>query len=292
MPGPPRSRGAGSPVTSAEGPAPPLTVFAHIPKTGGTTLGSAIRREYGSAATLFNGESILDHEHQLALVQSALDAGRQLRAVVGHFLPGVHTAVGRDDARYVTLLRDPVDRVLSHYHHSRRHGKRHSVSDDDDLAYYLRTSASADNLQTRVLAARFGAPVPPADAAALARAKATLEGFAAVGLTERFTDSVLLFADQLDWRFPRYRKKNRNPAGKISLLVTEELRAEAARRNHLDLELYEWARRRFESDLDLRTPRARVRAAAFPVVNELVFMIADTRRWVMRRRPARTGPGG
>lgn len=277
-------------MISAEGTRPPLTVFLHIPRTGGITLRNAIRREYGSAAELYNGESILDHEHQLALVQSALDEGRQLRAVTGHFLPGVHTAVGRDDARYVTLLRDPVDRVLSQYHHSRRNGERHSVNDDDDLAYYIRTSAGADNLQTRVLAAQFGAPAPPADTAALARAKATLEGFAVVGLTERFLDSLLLIAERLDWRFPRYRKRNANPAGDISLSVAEELRAEAARRNHLDLELYEWARRRFESDLDLRTPRARVRAAAFPAVNWLTYRIAGTRGWIMRRRAGGIGP--
>lgn len=276
-------------MTSSEGAAPPLAVFIHIPKTAGTSLRSAIRRQYGASAVLYNNASILDHEHQSALAQAALAAGRRLTAVSGHFLPGIHAAVGRSDARYITLLRDPVDRVLSHYHHIRRNDTPHIVINDDDLAQWLSTSTASNNLQTRVLAARFGAPVPLADDDALARAKATLEGFAVIGLTERFADSLLLIAERLDWRFPKYRKQNVNPAGRISWPIAEEIRNQAATYNRLDLELYKWACEQFESELAARGFPERVRAAAFPVANRARSVIGDTRKLIRRHTGRRVG---
>src|SRR5207253_2102954 len=86
-----------------------------------------------------------------------------VRAVVGHFSFGIHEFV-RSESTYLTVLRDPVDRVVSLYHHS--------LCEPDD-PFYERVAAGrlsleefvsarvckeADNGQTRRLA---GVDPPP-----------------------------------------------------------------------------------------------------------------------------------
>ena len=92
----------------------PFYLFMHIPKTAGTTFRSIVDEQYGfqNVLTYYNQNStqLLDN----------LDATLQLsppdyRALIGHFQYGVHAALTRP-SKYVTFLRDPVERAASSYH--------------------------------------------------------------------------------------------------------------------------------------------------------------------------------
>jgi len=92
---------------------PHTVLFMHIPRTGGTALREAIATNYRQSEVAYlypEAPGMPVHDlSQLPLIQRA-----NLRCVMGHFRFGIdHCLPGRCD--YVTLMRDPVERVLSQY---------------------------------------------------------------------------------------------------------------------------------------------------------------------------------
>jgi hypothetical protein len=102
--------------------------------------------------------------------------------------------------------------------------------------------------------------------AMLEDAKANLrKHFLAVGTTERFQESVLLFQQLLHWkRVEEYRSLNRSERRETSLPLTDQARSLIARYNALDLELYDYARQLLQDSLAIhgidRTALVRFRA--------------------------------
>src|SRR5207249_5331452 len=86
----------------------PVIVFVHVPKTGGMTLHSILSRQLHGVFA----ESMDEVQAALnALDETELD---RLELVAGHVPYGVHEFLRRP-VTYVTLLREPVERVVSHY---------------------------------------------------------------------------------------------------------------------------------------------------------------------------------
>jgi len=87
-----------------------IDYFLHIPKTGGTSLSKIIDQFY-------NEQEILPYKTWNELLSNwPLDIS-QVRLVRGHFGYGIHHVFGRQNMRYFTTLRDPVERTVSQYHH-------------------------------------------------------------------------------------------------------------------------------------------------------------------------------
>src|SRR6056297_2979408 len=133
-------------------------IFLHITKTGGRTLEKVLRsmlKPNGGTWYDFDG-SLKSYESFMALQPHEKDA---FDALYGHFHYGIHETLTRP-YRYVTLLRHPVDRVVSHYYHileePRHYLHEQVVSARWSLADYLRNNPprDADNGSIRALNTR------------------------------------------------------------------------------------------------------------------------------------------
>lgn len=90
-------------------------IFLHIPKTAGRTLEKILEREYAAEFT-YNiygyDQSILEAAKQLSLLPNR--QLRSIRLIKGHYNFGLHKLLPQG-ARYITFLREPIDRIVSHY---------------------------------------------------------------------------------------------------------------------------------------------------------------------------------
>src|SRR5689334_6319058 len=89
----------------------PVLIFLHLPKAAGTTLTQIIERQYGASAILPLYDSSFGEELTV-LSSSRMD---NVRVVTGHVYFGAHAFLSRPST-YITMLRDPIDRVISHYY--------------------------------------------------------------------------------------------------------------------------------------------------------------------------------
>jgi hypothetical protein len=244
-------------------------VFLHIPKTAGTTLRKIIERQYQHKGILeVYNKQLLDR-----LELEGLDIVRGVplddtRLLVGHIAFGWHRYLGLGRAAYVTMLRDPVDRVVSLYYYVRedprmplhdavRSGR---VSIEDYLGKGMDPEAS--NGQTYWLSGGLTTED------ALGWAKHNIDRFIpVVGIQERFDESLILLKKAFLWRWVYYSKRNvvlsRPRLGDLPDRVIRLI----SERNQLDLELYDYARKRFESQVQCEGVGFQEEVARFKALN-------------------------
>lgn len=250
-------------------------IFLHIPKTGGTTLQWALKRQYGREGT-FCVRGDLDG------VAAELDAlepeeRRRIRVIHGHMGIGLHQRLP-GPARYFTMLRHPVDRVISHYYYVRRRPHHHlhePIAAGMSLQEYVETGAGGlskelDNGQTRVLAGEVprAAPLGGCTRDMLETARHNLDTlFGGVGISERFDESLLTFRRAFDWNLPFYVTRNVTKARPAVEEVDDATVRVIRRHNELDLELYEHGVRQLEDRIREAGPLFPVQLRSFRGLN-------------------------
>lgn len=240
-------------------------LFVHVPKAAGTTLDyilAALADETGDGfrrlpGTLY-GQYLGPGKGEAAAALDALDepAFARARFVTGHLPHRPPDAFDGADPAPVTLLRDPVARLISHY----RYGvERGGWAADAPLADLVREGRLCDNLQTRQLAGCRDAG-EPCDEAMLARAQENLAAhYAVVGRTENFDGFLAALIALFGWPELLYGRRQvtsrRLEPGREAALA-----AEAVQLSRLDAELVAWVRARGEPWLNrvgLARPPAR-----------------------------------
>lgn len=192
------------------GPLRPLDytlVFLHLPKTAGLSLRSAVLSAMAGRPQL----RIINPVDDLATLANLAPAERErLVLIEGHLYYGVHELISRE-CRYMTILRQPIERVLSWYSFVREYTPHHlhaRVAGAGGGGRSLREcleeglSVELDNHMVRMLAGQEYVNVPfgAVTGSMLAMARRNLEGFAAVGITERFDESLDLYRRTFGWR--------------------------------------------------------------------------------------------
>lgn len=242
-------------ISRAPGHGPNQTIiFQHIPKTAGSTLHTIFNRKCRRQRihNVFGG----DHSDESIEAFRRLPENhrREIDLLKGHMPFGLHRDLPQE-AVYVTVLREPVARVISQYKYIRRNPGNHLhdqvVGNRMSLGDFVASGISAgmDNGQVRWLAGEVhGWDFGEIGETELERAKSHLrEHYALVGLTEQFDATVLLLRQLMGWRaYPFYVKRNVSDDGRTKVSFEEE-DVEIVRRHHrFDLELYEFARGLFD----------------------------------------------
>jgi len=236
----------------------PVIIFHHIQKTAGTSLRQIIHRNYVAAGArhLVVGaargyDPVVMREWTARFLDSLTANEREsIICVAAHGANHLMRQLDRP-TRAITLLRDPVDRIMSRYH----------FGDSPNFAladFYkgLRDSGRKTkssrlrqycNPQSRsLLEPLFGIELPelgwsrgaPADAQLWReRLFSLLADRYIVGVQDRFEESVIYFGRECGWNdlFVPYAKFNKTRPREVD----EDLRGEILEYNWLDQELYE-----------------------------------------------------
>lgn len=222
-------------------------IFIHIPKTAGSSLRKIIRKNYRPRELFLVYSRHPDFESRSELQNFTTEDFKKYKIIMGHFFFDKQLFPFQD-RRFVTLLRDPVQRAISYYHHKMNSDEWRGR--EISLAEYLETSDDAriqfQNHQTRLLAGAAGETVT---ARHLEQAKRNIENhFLYVGLTERFSDTIEYLHSQLGWRSKKPVSSNVAPKKWPAGPCTEEDMEKLRELNRHDMELYDWVGRRLESD--------------------------------------------
>ena len=221
-------------------------IFLHVPKTAGTTVNRLIEWEY-PVLQMYSVDPVLftwssNHLHKLPPKRL-----RSIRMFKGHMLFGLHKILPQP-ASYITVLRDPVDRVLSAFYFMRTY-KLHPLywkfrRENWTLEDFVNRSPRT-NVQCKIIAgAEYEAPCT---AEICATAMENIERhFSVVGLSERLEESLALMKLRYGWKLESYSSFNITKARPKKRDLPQSTLDLINEKNFYDVALYEFAEKRFE----------------------------------------------
>jgi|AntRauTorckE5430_2_1112549.scaffolds.fasta_scaffold00829_2 hypothetical protein len=228
-------------------------IFLHIPKSAGSTILPIFKRQYKRDSFFVPG-----NHPDLSAIKEKLASTSSLRLCFGHMDFGMHDVVGQP-YKYATILRDPIERVISQYYYVKRQPKHHLYNqafekNNFSLAEYVESGLSTElnNGQVRILIGAggfhknlhtkhnilFGKCKPWM----LEEAKLNIEKyFVFCGLQEYFDESLVLMKKELNWKkHIGYVSQNITSQRKKSFEFEKNTLDIIKKYNSLDIKLYEW----------------------------------------------------
>lgn len=250
-----------------------LVYFLHIPKTGGTTLNRFLTSQFGD-------KNVCPAHLWHKLIELPPKHIARYSLIWGHFYSYLYRYVPVS-MRYLTFLRDPVERALSHYGHIMSlegHYLHRRAQELGNFSSYLRDaemSTTLTNFQVRALACdhdplaiaqtlsnqelsnlqlerRLVTAFPSKDDGYLLEvAKHRLTQMCFVGITERHDDSVALLCKKFGWKFPTQLESHNVNSARIKQNQLDQVDLELLRKmNEADYALYEFACQLFTADFE------------------------------------------
>lgn len=273
---------------------PPVLIFFHIPKTGGLTIKSVVQHCLqdqcfdcelpvpDTALWVCSTANIAQKFYSLSAEER-----RVVRCVVGEHVSFDVASIFSLPSKFFTIVREPVDRVVSHFYFSRTWHElpSHQFIRDMTLEEYLDSGMGLDydNHQVRMLSGcpeldspwtfergRLRISAPPVTRRHLAMAKRNIEKRFIVAAPMEQLSALVWFLKRLyGWPIHRalYRIHHKTPGRpKVqSLSQTTRKRLEAS--NEYDSALYEWVKERFATQIEPLEPDFSRQVRRFEVLN-------------------------
>lgn len=221
---------------------PGLTVFMHIPKTGGTTLHNVLSRFYKRDLTL-HVKTVHTELREIAFEKAELKAPFLIK---GHL--GLNEVIDIPGSFIFTFLRPPIPRVISHYYFlketpSVKHYEYLNLPDTTIESFYAqKEKRDIDNCLVRYISGchiDFGKIGEKEYLLALENLKNKIDFF---GLQEYYDESMVMLGNKLGWPLPIYRKKNLTKKKEVVSAATMEFLKDA---NKWDVLLFDKAKEMF-----------------------------------------------
>lgn len=224
-----------------------LIVFTHIPKTAGTFFQKKFIEANVPSDKCYTTAGLKQ------FIQKSSD---NYQLFYGHLPYGVHLLTPRS-VRYITLLREPIDRAISFYYSMKevdikiyKHPFR-EYADSLTLKDFYK-NRNLQNVQTRFIAGLLSDKLYPKlpsqyiDNFTLYLAQKNLVNYI-YGISDRLDESIELFTKKLSWTYPidmiPYRKTKNRPTKDDLDQETIQILLKA---NALDIKLYEFAQNNFD----------------------------------------------
>ena len=210
-------------------------IYIHIGKTGGTTFLSISEKNFSSDERLpvytntNHGEYVKSHSLE------------RIKYVYGHMFFGIHHYIPFSTT-YITLLRDPVDRVISEFYFNYYKPNvlnKQSYSFDNieefiDKEYFC-------NHQSKILLGNFSLP----ENAYEQIQNIINQHFSLIGITELFDESIFLIKKQFGWKEIEYRKENVTKNRPKKEDISQSLLDKIAEKNQVDIAVYNYTKKLF-----------------------------------------------
>ncbi len=188
----------------------------------------------------------VDRVEDANLTEIAAVCQHRQSLIHGHVPAGCGDALGVSEATYLTVLREPVSRVISAYNYLQGFPDEH-LTDGERVAKALSLSASIeagvshnyDNQQVRQLSGVYlSTPIGTVGRSEFDAAVEAVRTMRFVGTTEHLSALQREIANEMGWSMPELPRLNRSSASPGSDLDDPEVADLVRESNRWDIELY------------------------------------------------------
>jgi len=241
-------------------------IFLHIPKTAGSSLKSIVFSQYPRSKSFYIDGG--NPNQSLSILKRDLaENHKHFDLIYGHIDYNSVDFLNNQNLNYVTILRNPTERVISLYYHiinmPNHYLHKRLINEKVTLKQFIQGgfTTETDNGQVRILAgaggyhkndfSKYNIPYGKVNESLLEEAINNInKSFVFVGVQEYFLESLILIKKYLNWKESLYVNKiNTNKAKKNIDEVDQEMIELIRNYNSFDIKLYEYALNRFKRDV-------------------------------------------